>query len=136
MDGENKATEGPALQQPSRELPTGRRRFGDLDATRGLIYDNVLKAAGALPPLTNAKYTINLGNLHYDGDAEVPIAKQKEAILNGRSLTRRLRGTWQLIDNASGVPISEQTNTVAHVPHLTQRGTFIVNLIDHGSQGG
>ncbi len=111
---------------PIKPLPAPKlRALDDAPGTRGLIYGNVLTAANTIEPMTNQRHTLKLSNVAYNDPEEYSIADQKHAILAGKTLTRRLRGTWQLIDNATGNVMDEKTQTVARVPFLTNRGTFI-----------
>jgi DNA-directed RNA polymerase beta subunit len=101
------------------------RDFGDAEATRQLIYDNSLKAALNIQPVQNARYRLSLTNLHYADPDKLPLAADKKAILAGQSLTRRLRGTWQLHDTQGNL-IDQKTSTIASIPYMTNRGTFIL----------
>lgn len=113
----------PSIAQPSPAVTF--RKFGDSAATRKLIYDNVLNAATGLKPMSNQRHTLQLTNVGYEGPEEFSKKDVKAAILGGTTLARRLRGTWQLIDNVTGKPIEERHTTLANVPHLTDDGVFI-----------
>lgn len=117
----------PTTPHVARTLPEGRRRIGDLTATRKLIYDNVLHAASNIAPVANSRHTLSLHDVGYEGPEDFPLKKQKEVLLSQGSLTRRLRGTWRLTDNATGQKVEDKRVTLASVPHLTQRGTFLLN---------
>lgn len=101
------------------------REFGDSAQTRTLLYDNVLNAARTLEPMTNQLHTLRLVDVDYDGPDAYSLADQKKAILSQQSMGRSLRGTWELVDNKSGKVLDSKKATVARVPHLTGRGTFI-----------
>lgn len=101
------------------------RDFADSLGTRKLVYDNVLTAARGLEPVVNQRHTLKLIDVDYNDPEEYSIRDQKQAILGGKTLTRRLKGTWQLIDNTTGQVIDQRSQTVARVPFLTNRGTFI-----------
>jgi DNA-directed RNA polymerase subunit beta len=103
------------------------RDFGDPVKTRQRIYDDVLNAASTLEPLTNTKHTLQIKNIRYADPAEYSLKQQKEAILTGKTIARRLVGTWELQDLASGNVLDSKNITLAKVPHLTERGTFIHN---------
>jgi DNA-directed RNA polymerase beta subunit len=56
------------------------------------------------------------------------LAEQKEALMSDRLLSRRLRATVKLVDVETNKPLDVKKNfTLARVPYLTQRGTFINN---------
>lgn len=107
--------------------PLGSRALGDVGATRQSIYANALKAAQEFQPVSNARYVLELGDVDYDGPEMFTKADEKRAILEGRSLGRRLRGTWRLRANdPTGQVIDQKRTTLASIPHMTPRGTFIL----------
>lgn len=105
--------------------PVQFRNFGDAPATRGLIFDNVLSAAQNIKPISNQRHTLQLTNVAYHGPEQYSKKDIKRAVVSGGSLTRKLRGTWQLLDNATGQPIAEKTSTLANVPYYTDDGVFV-----------
>ena len=104
-----------------------RRLFGDASATRKRVYNKVLGAVQTLEPTVNQRHTLALTDVHYSDRKPFTRDDEKQAILGGGSLGRRIKGTWNLIDNASGKTVDTKTTTVATVPHMTDRGTFINN---------
>lgn len=107
--------------------PPKLRAVDDIPAIRRNIYDQTLDAATRMAPITNQLHTLTLKDPHYaDGDT-FSIQNRKDAILQGRTLGRRLRGTWELADNATGQVLDRRTSTLAVIPHLTDHGTFILN---------
>jgi hypothetical protein len=107
--------------------PAGLRAFGDAAAIRSRIFDRVKEAAGKIPPVSNQRHTLTLDDVGYEGAQRYGKADWKKAILGGRSLGARLRGTWTLRDNATGAVIDQKRSTVATIPYLTDHGTFIQN---------
>jgi DNA-directed RNA polymerase beta subunit len=103
------------------------RAFGDIDKTRNRIYSNVLSAAQSLEPVSNERHTLRLVDVDYQDPERISKKEQKAAILNGLSRGRRLRGTWELVDNATQQVIDKKRSVLASVPYLTERGTFINN---------
>jgi DNA-directed RNA polymerase subunit beta len=103
------------------------RDFGDSLRTRQTIYGGVLKAAQGLEPMANQRHTLTLRDVSYIDPEDISYRKQKEAILSGATLGRRISGTWDLTDNATGELLDTRKATVAKVPYLTNRGTFINN---------
>jgi len=126
----------PSLVQPQPTAqpagpPPGSRRFDDYDAARRQIFDDVLAAASALQPVQNQQYTLQLANVGYEGPERYSLADQKKALLSGGTLIRRLRGDWQLIDNATQKVLDQRRTTVAAVPYLTSRGTYVMGGNDY-----
>src|SRR5262245_4947225 len=105
------------------------RDFGDASAVRKAIYAQTLDAARSISPVQNTRYQLSLGDIDYEDPEDYPIARQKEAILKGESIGRRLRGTWTLND-LQGNPIEKKRSTLAVVPYMTPRGTFIINGVE------
>jgi len=105
----------------------------DLDdplTLRRQVYDRVLDATRKLPPLSNQRHTLQLSDVHYADPGEFDLSEQKKAILERRSLGRKLKGTWSLSDNATGQVLDQRKQTLARVPFVTERGTFIHNGTD------
>lgn len=117
----------PLPKLPATPTAPVMRGFGDIPATRRNIYDNVLKAARELPLVENTSLQLQLTGADYDDPGEFSLARQKQAILGGQTLGRKLRGTWALKDKATGNVLSTRRTTLATVPFLTHRGTFILN---------
>ena len=102
------------------------RSFDDAVTLRTNIYDNVLKAAQSLPPIANKRNTLRLSNVQYVDPETYSRKRQKEAILTGETLGRRLRGTWELMD-ASGAVLDRRDQILARVPFVSDAGTIIHN---------
>lgn len=104
-----------------------QRDLGDASAARKAIFDRVLHAAQSVQPLANQRHTLRLSQVAYTDPGEYSYKQQKEAILAGRTLGRRMAGKWELVDNESGNVLDTRTTALARVPYLTDRGTFIHN---------
>jgi DNA-directed RNA polymerase subunit beta len=133
-DGDGRVGDGTAAERkvprsPPLPMhgPVGLRRFGDAAEIRSRIMDRVRTSAAAIPPITNQRHTLTLEDVGYEGAQRYGKADWKKAILGGRSLGTRLRGTWVLKDNATGKVVEKKRSTVATVPYLTDHGTFIQN---------
>jgi len=107
------------------------RDIGNRDQLRTAIYDNVLQSAQNFEPITSGRYTLQLANVGYEGPQTYSKADEKRALMEGTSLARRLRGDWQLVDEGGKV-VDTRRMTLANIPHLTSRGTFIDNGNDYG----
>jgi len=118
--------QAPVLKAPG-EPEDDRRLFSDTFKTRNQIYDNVLKAAQNIQPVANKTHTLRLSNVSWADPDKYSIADQKKALLENTTLSRRLRGTWELVDNATNDILDSRQATIAKVPFLTQRGTMINN---------
>ena len=101
-------------------------KINDYRTMRRLIFDRVKKSVQKRFPLYNNKYVLSVENVQYKDPEQYSYKQEKEAILNGRSLGRRLTGSYVLTDAATGKEISRTNNqTLLSVPYMTDRGTFI-----------
>lgn len=116
-----------ASSKPEEKKPVTLRAFGDVDATRKAIYDSVFDAASSLPPVSNKTHTLSLTGVQWVDPDTFTKKQRKDAILGGHTLGRRLKGTWQLTDNASGKVLDKRTHVLFTQPHLTEGGTFVHN---------
>jgi len=103
------------------------REFGDYDSLRTSIFDRALNAMRTKFPVENDRYRLELVDVDYAGPESYSIADQKKALLTRSSLNRRINGKWRLVDKATDSVVDERPGVVAHVPYLTNRGTFINN---------
>lgn len=120
----------PPLTSPAELPPTPEvtlRRTDDPVALRQAVYDSVLSAAQTMEPIVGPTHTLALTDVHYtqEDPPEYDLAEEKQAALERRSLTRRLKGTWQLFDNATGEAVSSRTATVANVPSILHDGSIL-----------
>ena len=103
-------------------------RMDDYPTIRRILFNNVKDAIQKRFPLYNDRYTLSIEDVDYDDPDDVDIAKQKQAILDGDSCTRRLRGVWVLRDAKTDKEVSRTRRmTLMNVPYITDRGTFIRN---------
>ena len=112
---------------PSAPVPTvpSFRQFGDTAQTRKMIFDNVLKAAQQIEPVTNPRHSLSVENARWSGQEDYSIAEQKQAILSRGTLGRQLYGDLVLRDPA-GTVLGTRKTQLARVPYMTDRGTFVV----------
>jgi DNA-directed RNA polymerase beta subunit len=104
--------------------PVKFRRFDDINTQRQDIYDSALNAVSALNGLENATHKLEVADLSYD-DYTPGLDDDKKAVLKAGSLHRALKGTVRLLDKQTGNVLDERRETLAHVPHLNDRGVFI-----------
>ena len=109
------------------KLPEHLREFDDTDATRALIYDNVLGALKKRFPVEDDEYRLDLADPHYSGPKEFYLEQQKNALMKDRPLHTPITGTWRLYHKPTQTVLDEKEDVVMHVPYYTPRGTFIFN---------
>lgn len=107
--------------------PVDMRELTDMRRARQLMFDNLLNAAKTMTPVSNKRHTLRLANPRYADDKEYMDRDRKQAILAGQTISRRLLGTWELVDNATGDVLDRRDMTVAKVPYLFDDGTFVFN---------
>jgi DNA-directed RNA polymerase subunit beta len=100
--------------------------YADYKSVRTDLFDKVKDAAIRAYPIQNDRYTLSLANVGYTGKDRYSLKEQKKAILEGKSLERRLVGSWEVMDNATGKMVSRsKSQAIMNVPYLTDRGTYI-----------
>lgn len=102
----------------------------DFKRRRELILDNTKNAVQKY--VSGQSYggvRLEIDNLQYaDKPENFSLAKQREALDTDGYLSSRLRGDLTLYDEQTGEVIDKRKSyTVARVPYLTERGTFIHN---------
>ncbi len=109
------------------EAPPGvtLRDFDDFPAARKAIFDGVHGAFKKVFPQSYGGVRMELHDLGYEDPEEFSIADQKKALLTDKFLSRRLRGTLHLYDDTTNELLDKKPMTLAQVPWLTDRGTFI-----------
>jgi len=108
-------------------VPPVLRSFNDYSATRKNIFDGVARAVASKFPLKNARYTVEVADLSYTRQEDYTIKEQQEALMQNQSLFFPLRGKLVMRDNLTNeiVDKTDRSITLARVPYLTNRGTFI-----------
>jgi hypothetical protein len=104
----------------------------DSDGIRTDIEDSVLQSMQRyVNGYAYGGVRLELKDLKYIGQPKYSKSEQREALMSDKMLARRLRGTVRLVDEETNKVIDERKNlTLARVPYLTERGTFI----DNGSE--
>lgn len=97
----------------------------DFPKVRQKLEQNVLESLKTRFPFENDRYRIELEDPHFDGPEHFSLKDQKNAILQRRSLTRPVKGTWRMFDKGTGEQVDSYKTTVVDVPWMTPRGTFI-----------
>lgn len=103
------------------------REFTDYDQTRSNIEQNIVTAIKDKFPLENTRFRVKLTEPKFDFNKGFTLAEQKKAIMASGSLYKNFAARLSLIDVETG-KVVEDTNkpiTLARVPYMTQRGTFI-----------
>jgi DNA-directed RNA polymerase beta subunit len=127
----------PALQAPmaapmappmatpiERPAPVPLRQFGDGATTRNNVFNSVFKTLQELPPIANDQHTLRLSGLSWADPDRYTKKQYKQAILGGETLGRRMKGTWELIDNASQQVLDKRSQIIARVPYINDDNTL------------
>jgi DNA-directed RNA polymerase beta subunit len=116
-------------------LPEGVELYDpdDFDRQRQLLYDSVLQGVQQSFPLSYSGVRVEVQDLGFDGPETYSRSEQRRALMENRTLDRKLRGTMRLIDDVTGEELDRRKTTLLRVPVLTERGTYIQNGSDIGS---
>lgn len=117
----------PTKPQAPQTPPIQYRKFGDHGAVRDALYSNSLAAVEALPPAENSRFKLSLNNVGYASAPNFTPLDHKDALLNNRTLARRLAGTFTVTDKATGATVDKRRMTIASIPHLLDQGVFILD---------
>lgn len=118
----------PAMFGNQPETP---REFGDVGSLRTGIFNQALNSAQSIEPIKNDLYTLQLSDVNYSGPERFTKAEHKKAVLSGGTLARKMTGTWTLLDNKTQQPVASRQATLAHVPYLTDSGTFVNKGVEY-----
>jgi DNA-directed RNA polymerase beta subunit len=112
---------------PAPQLPPAQpqmREFGDAKTTRQYIYEDALAAAQGIEPIEDDNYSLRLTNINWHDPERYKKKDRKHAVLTGETLSRRMKGTWELYDKKTGALVEKQNKIVGAVPYLSSMGTF------------
>jgi 8-oxo-dGTP pyrophosphatase MutT (NUDIX family) len=115
-------------QQPPPDIvPDGvhLRAPEDFTTARKQIYDGVLDETRKAFPQSFGGVRLEAQDLDYADPEDFDLHAQKDALLNGKFMGRRIRGTVRLFDEKTNQQLDERAMTLMRVPHLTERGTFL-----------
>jgi DNA-directed RNA polymerase beta subunit len=114
----------PLLSVSTKRGVPRMRSFGDVSAARAAIFDSVQRAASTLPPVENQRYALTLRDVSYAKDVDTSPDAVKRLVMERGTLSRTLRGTWEVYDKTTGNS-TYRTTVVAKVPYLLDNGTFL-----------
>lgn len=107
------------------------REFDDVDTLRDQIHERAIAAIQKRYPIENDRYRIEAANLKWNTETPPTLEEQRAAIMNKTTLARQLQGEWRMVDKATNKVIDTRKGVFAHVPYLTQRGTYIYNGVEY-----
>lgn len=116
---------GPPAPKPPGVAEADLRSPDDAAGLRRQVYDQTLDAIRSTPPASDGRYELRLSGADYADPEDYTPARQKQAVLSGETLGRRVRGTWELYDTQDKKVVDRRTQVVARVPYLTDRGVFL-----------
>jgi len=99
--------------------------YNDYPKIRGNILKRVRKAMVKSFPQSYGGVRMELSNVRYDNEDPFSLSDQKDALLKDKYLTKKLKGTVRIVDEATETPIEEKDLSLMRVPWLTDRGSFI-----------
>ena len=102
------------------------RAFDDAPGLRTNISEGVLAGLTEKFPVENDRYRLELGGLKFE-QQKFKLAEQKRAILEGRTLSSPVKGTWRLFDKETNQELDKTSGIVLRIPHVNRQGTYIYN---------
>jgi len=107
------------------DIEGDRPILAEAEVMRERIRDQAVASLKRTLPVDANKYAIEVGDVWVD-KSHYTHKQQKDAILNRRSLTEPVKAKMILRDKESGKVIQTTTRTVARLPWMTPRHTFMV----------
>lgn len=108
------------------------RNLADFDGARKNLYESTLDAATKIQPFAFGDKQVRLVDVGFDPNDDednfpdrYDYTAQADAMAARSTLGRRLRGTWQLEDPATGQVLQKQRRLLAVVPRVNEDGTMI-----------
>lgn len=129
------AAAAPAIQSAVQAQPEFRS-FLDVKQQRQYAEDSLL-AALRERQFENSQYQLRLADVQIKPKR---ITKRDEKIAAGEkgTLHQPVKGLWELVDKATGQVVDKKKGTIAYLPHMTDRGTYLVNgtnyVVNHQSR--
>ena len=116
------------MDEDDAVLPEGvkLRDPNDYAALREDIYEGAKNELAASFPATYGGVRMEIGDINYADEGSYSYADQRQKILEDGSLYRRLRGTVNLFDDATGDLLDSKKMTIMKVPVMNE-GTFLDN---------
>jgi len=99
------------------------RKLTDNTRVRQLTNQNLIKAFES-KTIDGRQTTLSFKGVSID-PKNYTLSEQKEALLNNRNLTTRVRGTMILKDKETGKVLDQKKTVLGHLPWRTDRGTYI-----------
>jgi DNA-directed RNA polymerase beta subunit len=125
--GSQKAPPGGAVNTPAPVAVDTLLRPSDTKGLRKRIYDHTFEAIQNLQPVSNSKYSLHVENPRWIDPETWSPSHQKKTFYQGGTLARRIQGDYVLKDLLTDKEVSRKSATVASVPHLNDRGLFLLN---------
>lgn len=115
-----------ALQAASNTQEQQLLDYKDYDAVRQNIFDKIYNSVSSAFPIENERYKLTVDDLKYRGMDEYRSTMEKDAVLTGSDINKRLTGKYKLIDKTTGKTVDTSGNvTLMSIPYLTDRGEFV-----------
>lgn len=109
-------------------IPSDARGFFDPKKTSEWMHADALAAfQHALNKIETPDFKLAVTDLKLHEGKHPTVKEQKQAILEKRDLVIPIKGKLQLIDKKTGHVVDEKTTTIASLPRLTDRNTFVYN---------
>ena len=107
-------------------LPALRPVLEDAATRREMIHKKVVEGLEQAFPLKAGRHMVEVSNVRVD-PAEFSSREQKRAVLEGKTLSERVRGDLTVKDSSGQVTDHAKDFTLLQLPYFTPRHTFILD---------
>lgn len=110
-------------------IPEYARGFFQPKKLRKWVLDGAKKSfQEKLNTLESKNYKLKVDKVEYDdADKHFTLAEQHKTMLDKGDLTLPLKGSFQLIDKATGEVVAKKSTTIARIPWVTPQNTVLIN---------
>lgn len=112
------------------KTPEGFLDYTDFPKVREYFLTKVLQAASEIQPVSNERFQLSIKDVEYD-KKDPTIRDEESAILEGRSLVKKLTGRYELKDLTTGKTYTTRRRTLMNVPWMTSGGFYVINGVPY-----
>lgn len=100
----------------------------DFKYVRNSLQNKIKNSLTKAFPMSWGGVRLEMKNTHYENDKDFSLKEQKDALMQDKVLTKKLKADLYLYDDKTNQLLDKVENkTVLNVPYYTNRGTFIHN---------
>lgn len=96
-----------------------------------VYWKKIIDSAKNIPVVSNNRFKLFFTDIKLEGPDSISATEAKKAVLNNKSLYRKLTAVANLEDVKTGNLIDQKKITLAAIPYFTPHGTFVINGVEY-----